>query len=96
MRAQCSAGGLRHRRDGTPDRDLGGLQARNVASEPSERTQPVKFLMRDGATKLTESLDGAFCTKNVRVIRTPIDALRANPSPTASSALSVGSISIGR
>ncbi|MGO8870787.1 MAG: integrase core domain-containing protein [Acidimicrobiales bacterium] len=53
-------------------------QARNLAYELAEWTQPVKFLNRDRDTKFTGSFDEVFRSGGVRVIRTPVRAPRAN------------------
>ena len=53
-------------------------QARNLAFEIAERTQPVRFLIRDRDAKFTASFDVIFRSESIRVIRTPIRTPRAN------------------
>jgi transposase InsO family protein len=53
-------------------------QARNLSFELSERTQPVKFLIRDRDAKFTASFDEVFRAQGVRIVRTPVKAPRAN------------------
>ena len=53
-------------------------QARNLSNELSQRTRPVKFLIRDRDTKFTTSFDAVFTSEGIRTIRTPIRAPRAN------------------
>ncbi|MGO8871675.1 MAG: integrase core domain-containing protein, partial [Acidimicrobiales bacterium] len=53
-------------------------QAKNLATELTERTLPVKYLIRARDAKFTASFDEVFCSEGVRIIRTPIGAPRAN------------------
>jgi transposase InsO family protein len=53
-------------------------QARNLAFECSEPARSVKFLIRDRDTKFSRSFDEIFRAEDVRVIRTPSRAPRAN------------------
>ncbi|MGO8870589.1 MAG: integrase core domain-containing protein [Acidimicrobiales bacterium] len=53
-------------------------QARNVSYEIAQRTQPVKFLIRDPDTKFTDGFDEVFRPEDIRIIRTPVRAPRAN------------------
>jgi putative transposase len=53
-------------------------QARNLAWELTERTQPAKFLIRDRDAKFTSGFDEVFGSEGIRVIRTPVRAPRAN------------------
>ena len=60
-------------------------QARNLSFELSERTQPVKFLIRDRDAKFTASFDEVFRAQGVRIVRTPVKAPGPTPSRSASS-----------
>jgi transposase InsO family protein len=53
-------------------------QARQVAWAFAERTEPVRFLIRDHDRKFTSSFDAVFDAENVRIVRTPIQAPQAN------------------
>ena len=53
-------------------------QARNLSYELTERSQPIKFLIRDRDAKFTASFDEIFRSEGIRIIRTPIRAPRAN------------------
>ena len=53
-------------------------QARNLTIALEDWVKPVKFLIRDRATKFTLSFDGVFNTEGIRIIRTPGTAPRAN------------------
>ncbi|MGO8869957.1 MAG: integrase core domain-containing protein, partial [Acidimicrobiales bacterium] len=53
-------------------------QARNLAFELAERSQPVKFLIRDRDTKFTAGFDEIFRSEEIRIIQTPVRAPRAN------------------
>jgi transposase InsO family protein len=53
-------------------------QARNLSYEMAERSQPVKFLIRDRDAKFTAGFDEVICSEGIRIIRTPIQAPRAN------------------
>jgi putative transposase len=53
-------------------------QARNLSVMLANRTHPVKFLIRDRDTKFTSSFDEVLRSEDIRIIRTPIRAPRAN------------------
>ena len=53
-------------------------QARNLSVMLANRAHPVKFLIRDRDTKSTSSFDEIFRSEDIRIIRTPIRAPRAN------------------
>ena len=70
-------------------------QARNLAMALDDRIHPVKLLIRDRDTKFTTSFDEVFKAEGIRIIRSPVRAPRAMPSPSASSAPSGVSALIG-
>ena len=49
-------------------------QARNVSSELSERTTPVKLLIRDRDAKFPRTFDEVFRADGIRIVRTPVRA----------------------
>jgi len=53
-------------------------QARNLSSELAERSQPIKFLIRDRDAKFTASFDEVFRSEGIGIIRTPVRTPRAN------------------
>jgi putative transposase len=53
-------------------------QARNLSMVLADRVHPVKFLIRDRDTKFTASFDEVFQSEGIRIIRTPVQAPRAN------------------
>lgn len=53
-------------------------QARNLACELADRGRTFRFLLRDRDCKYTASFDAVFSAQGIRVIRTPIQAPKAN------------------
>ena len=53
-------------------------QARNTFMDQAERAGGLKFLIRDRDAKYTDASDAVFTATGVRIIRTPVQAPRAN------------------
>jgi putative transposase len=53
-------------------------QARQVAWTLAERSEPIRFLIRDHDQKFTRSFDAVFGAQGLRIIRTPIQVPEAN------------------
>jgi putative transposase len=53
-------------------------QARNTLTDFGERTDGLKFLIRDRDAKYTDAFDAVFTAAGVRIIRTPVQVPRAN------------------
>jgi len=52
--------------------------ARNLCFRLDERSEPVRFLIRDRDAKFSTSFDEVFRTEGIRVIRTPVRSPKAN------------------
>jgi transposase InsO family protein len=61
-----------------PDNEWVTQQARQVAWTLADRTDPIRFLIRDNDRKFTPSFDAVFETQGTRIVRTPIQAPQAN------------------
>jgi len=53
-------------------------QARNLLMALEDHADSVKFLLRDRDTKFTAAFDAVFTAPGVRIIKTPVQAPRAN------------------
>jgi transposase InsO family protein len=53
-------------------------QARQLTWTLSERSPPLRFLIRDRDSKFTRDFDTVFASEGIEIVRTPIQAPRAN------------------
>ena len=51
---------------------------RNLLMDLDERAESIKFLLRDRDTKFTAAFDAVFTAAGIRILRSPIQAPRAN------------------
>lgn len=61
-----------------PDGAWVAQQARNLTWDLQGRERPVRFLLRDDDTKFTRAFDEVFRAEGIEVIRTPVEAPKAN------------------
>ena len=61
-----------------PDNAWVTQQARNLLMDLDQRAESIKFLLRDRDIKFTAAFDAVFTAVGIRIVRSPIQAPRAN------------------
>ena len=70
-------------------------QARQLSRTLAERTEPIRFLIRDQDQKFTDRFDDVFRSEGIEVVRTPFRAPQANGVAERFVRSSAQSVSIG-
>ena len=70
-------------------------QARQLSWTVAERSEPLRFLIRDRDQKFTDGFDGVFHGDGIAVVRTPFRAHKPTASPSDSCAPFAQSVSTG-
>ena len=61
-----------------PTGDWVAQQARNLLMDLEDRAASFKFVIRDRDAKFTSAFDAVFTSTGIRIVKTPIQAPRAN------------------
>jgi putative transposase len=70
-------------------------QTRQVSWTLPERSEPIRFLIRDRAQKFTDRFDDVFRSDGIEVVRTPYRTPQANGVASGSYALPAQNVSTG-